>query len=976
MRRLWLALLFAGACTKADLYIPELLYRAPPDNRLRVEGTMCAEPSDSLQSFLKVMLVIDRSNSMQVTDPNNRRIGATQDLVRRFVDDPRTLSLRPGVEFAVVSFYGDVVTHTRNNRGLPGFSHEGAAVLFSLTQVARTGSLTSYSNALAQAFLLLDADMARLDEVARARSRYEVVFISDGYPEPDNCTGESNSKQAALRSVQRLRGLSALHGVSVRLHAAYASTPEVFEVELDDNHKDCFGIPRTTSLSAGAYVANLLYDMAVEGGGNFRQFRNGDAITFADFELGEAGRTYALSSFLASNLSAQSLPGEITADSDFDGLADSDELTLGTLPFLADSDGDGFGDGIEWRFRTSGFDPLDPTDALCAPLEQGDLDGDGLRDCEELVLGTSRRAYDSDADGLSDFVEALFGGDAGSATPLQDYASDHDADGASNADELRWHTDPQRDDVADRAAMAYDYVLTEQPLAAGPACYDFEVRNIALASTTGLPQTRAHLGDPESDGWNRVMLYFVQRPADEPLGDPLYRLACVEGRFVAERDLKMPATGRLALPARHPGDSYRPSAVLRPNDRVCHASVNQDCGLASLWCRFEDTDSNADGVPDCTCSRPPRTPTEPPDGVPVGDCPACANGADDDGDGLTDYPYDPDCFDSMDGAETSGTACSNGLDDDGDGLADWPRDAGCTSGYDLDEADPPSPPECANGVDDDDDGAMDFPNDPGCDAAADTSEGSESRTSASVARYACDDGEDNDGDGLVDLADPGCTGDTDVDENGPSVCFFCESITDNRPGQCDLGAGYCKPRSGDTCASRSDCRGAPCVNGRCVPCLSDAACDSTPGAGDGLCNPKVGWCLDVATEPFACLDDTACAMPTGPGGSCDSTLGICRIDPYDACRSSLDCRKGDVCAPAGYCLTQVYETARCDIGRTCSLGACDAELGWCLPSEESVQCRNDEECPFGPCHSSGYCEEPTFVPPERFRPERDCVRGR
>ncbi|MEK7705877.1 MAG: VWA domain-containing protein [Myxococcota bacterium] len=976
MKRLALAVLVATGCTKSDLYIPELLYDAPPDNRLRVTGTMCAEPSDSLASFLKVMLVIDRSNSMQVTDPNNQRIAATQDLVRRFVDDPRTLALRAGVELAVVSFYGDVVTHTRNARGLPGFSHDGAAALFSLTQVARTGSLTSYSNALGQAFLLLDTDMARLDDAARARSRYEVVFISDGYPEPDNCIGESNSKQAALRSVQRIRGLAALHGVSVRLHAAYASTPEVFAVELDNAHKDCFGIPRTTSISGGTYVANLLYDMAVAGDGNFRQFRNGDAISFADFEFGEAGRTYALASFVATNLSAQPRADDIAADSDFDGLTDDTEITIGTLPFVADSDGDGFGDGIEWRFRNSGFDPLDPTDALCTPLEQGDLDGDGLRDCEELVLGTSRRSYDTDADGLSDPLEVIFGGDGNSATPLQDYESDNDADGGSNADELRWHTDPRIDDVSARAKMAYDYVLNERPLAAGAACYDFNVRNIALASTTGLPEERAHLGDPEADGWNRVMFYFVERPADEPLGDPLYRLACVEARYVAERDLKMPATGLAHLPARRPGDSYRPSGILRPNDRVCYASVNQDCGLASLWCRYEDTDSDANGVPDCTCSRPPQTPTEPADGVPVGACPACANGVDDDGDGLTDFPYDPDCFDSIDSDETSSTACKNGIDDDGDELLDWPDDPGCTSGYDLSESDPATPPQCADGIDDDDDGAIDFPHDPGCDAAADTSEASESRTAASVARYACDDGEDNDGDGLVDLTDPGCSDDTDVDESGPEVCFFCEALTANRPGQCDLGAGYCKPRSGDVCTTRSDCRGAPCINGRCVPCLADSACDSTPSAGDGLCNPKVGWCFEVATAPSACTQSTDCAPPSGPGGACVESLGICAIDPYDACRGERDCRRGEICSPAGFCLTQVFETTRCAIDRTCAVGDCDAGLGWCLPSEGSVQCRDDEECPFGSCRPPGYCEQPTFVPPTQFRAERDCIRER
>jgi subtilisin family serine protease len=56
---------------------------------------------------------------------------------------------------------------------------------------------------------------------------------------------------------------------------------------------------------------------------------------------------------------------------------------------------------------------------------------------------------------------------------------------------------------------------------------------------------------------------------------------------------------------------------------------------------------------------------------------------------------------------------------------------------------------CSNGQDDDGDGLVDFAGfDPGCDTANDTEE-----TSASLL---CDNGEDDDLDGYVDLADPGC----------------------------------------------------------------------------------------------------------------------------------------------------------------------------------------------------------------------------
>jgi hypothetical protein len=74
-----------------------------------------------------------------------------------------------------------------------------------------------------------------------------------------------------------------------------------------------------------------------------------------------------------------------------------------------------------------------------------------------------------------------------------------------------------------------------------------------------------------------------------------------------------------------------------------------------------------------------------PDQGPV--VPACANGADDDGDGATDYPLDPGCTDATDEDETdpAAAACANGEDDDGDGHTDHPDDPGCATAHDPSE---------------------------------------------------------------------------------------------------------------------------------------------------------------------------------------------------------------------------------------------------------------------------------------------------
>jgi len=456
------------------------------------------------------------------------------------------------------------------------------------------------------------------------------------------------------------------------------------------------------------------------------------------------------------------------------------------------------------------------------------------------------------------------------------------------------------------------------------------------------------------------MLYMAQTPYDEPLGDPLYRVACVEARFVESRDLKVPASGRFEIPATRPSGTWEPSSVLRPNHNACHASVNQDCGVNALWCHFED-----DGT--CNCYRPPGI-NEPADGVLVGPCPACANGVDDDGDGYTDFPNDPDCFESTDTDEGPNNACSNGEDDDGDGKTDWPNDPGCTDAYDNTEADPAILPECADGIDNDGNGATDYPEEPGCFAANDNQE----RQILASPTPACSDSADNDGDGLTDFpADPGCFDANDLDEDGPAVCFYCEQFTANRPGQCDIGSGLCRPRSGippaGGCGSNADCRGAVCdtTSGRCSPCLRDEDC------APGVCDASKGWCLQPAYDPTPCTSNADC------DGRCDTALGYCDVDPYYACADKDDCYPGDLCSEErGFCLTQTFATEQCEQASDCTSGACDVGLGWCLPSQESDRCIHDDTCPFGDCTRSGYCEQQTFVFPSDFHPDEDCLRAR
>jgi len=92
-----------------------------------------------------------------------------------------------------------------------------------------------------------------------------------------------------------------------------------------------------------------------------------------------------------------------TLDSDSDGIHDEDERSIYySDPFKADSDGDGFNDGVEIQ---NGYSPL----YMYKKLDEVDSDSDGLKDGVEIALTTDIYISDTDKDGILDGEEAFAG---------------------------------------------------------------------------------------------------------------------------------------------------------------------------------------------------------------------------------------------------------------------------------------------------------------------------------------------------------------------------------------------------------------------------------------------------------------------------------------------------------------------------------------------------------------------------------------
>jgi hypothetical protein len=387
---------------------------------------------------------------------------------------------------------------------------------------------TDFIAALSRASVLINDDILNNQDNPDllARSRYSVVFLSDGIPtknyptgcQPGGTGGDAcpicvPSIQSAVEQIQNLQN----DGVgNVDLNTVYVfDNPDVPQPP-----------PAVHDAAAG-----LMECMAQAGDGAFRDFSDGEPINFLGFDFQALARIYLLKNLLVVNLNAR--PGTFAPDSDGDGLSDAEELALGSNPLNPDTDGDGYGDLLESRYPAN-FHILTP-DPGCPPSARGDQDGDGLLDCEEIYIGTAQGLYDTDADGAPDGIEWLMG----TRPSTSDMNDDPDRDGLTNGAELRAHTDPNVADADDLSDRAQRFTLQSQGApVGGRSCYDFRVENIHLAETLALPGADA--------GINNIVLTAAEVPFDAPDSNPIYRVATVQARLAGL--VREPASGEITVP--------------------------------------------------------------------------------------------------------------------------------------------------------------------------------------------------------------------------------------------------------------------------------------------------------------------------------------------------------------------------------------------------------------------------------------------
>ncbi|MEW6441556.1 MAG: VWA domain-containing protein, partial [bacterium] len=462
-----LVALLAVSCSNAELGHYE------PNVTTAIQGVFCTENPQELVFPVKILFIIDTSGSMAFTDPEAQRAIAVGDVINRY-------NTNPGVSFGVIRFSGSSILLT------DGFTKDPAELDDALIQLREADGVTNYRGAIGQATNLLSGDILGSELGERVRSRYVVIFFSDGLPYPP----DTNRYEDIYEDIQRLMTLQDLDVGEIRFHTAFLNSPD-------------------TPFDVADEARQLLQNMATLGQGTFTNFANGEEINFLNIDYTSIQRVYTLLNVVVTNRNIRAGVDSLSVDSDRDGIPDEEETRNGTSPILRDSDADGCSDLVEGRLR---FDPL-TADCGCIPPIT-DEDRDGLDSCEELWLGTARDIYDSDKDGIPDGLEFVNG-----LNPLgDDRLDDLDFDGVRNGDEVQRHTNPEADDPTVRSRWAYSYSIVERGLDdASRRCYDFTISNVQFRPATAVPD--------QIQGTNLLQIYFAEVPWDDPEDYPVYRVA-------------------------------------------------------------------------------------------------------------------------------------------------------------------------------------------------------------------------------------------------------------------------------------------------------------------------------------------------------------------------------------------------------------------------------------------------------------------
>jgi hypothetical protein len=287
---------------------------------------------------------------------------------------------------------------------------------------------TSYSSATSCLEHLILTDLESNQE---STNNYNVFFLSDGLPEDDPGTG-CNQKAFSLEQKNKCYLENSIDHVTMSRTAVIAKGRRLTIQGIFYGNK-----------KENPHVLNAI---SVEGGTAGIKFLDGfenNQTALCDFVVSQHAHEYKPDIYSMINLNVSRIKGELTVDSDSDGLSDDLEISLGYDPGNPRSKVPGVLDGI--CERLGGQEECTKKRNLIS-CQNTKYDSLGLSDCDYKILGLHSvkpalsgggLGVDTDGDGLPDYIEIIKG-----TNPAQpDMLLDPDQDGVLNRDEILNGTD-------------------------------------------------------------------------------------------------------------------------------------------------------------------------------------------------------------------------------------------------------------------------------------------------------------------------------------------------------------------------------------------------------------------------------------------------------------------------------------------------------------------------------------------------------
>ncbi len=511
-----------------------------------IKGQFLTQDPDTINFPVKVLFAIDCSLSMgqevdgnQVgADPSGERIKA----VKAFIDE---YNVNDSISFDILLWSTSVFDRAKDGADATGFTKNSKSLTDVLARY-RNDTQTDYLGTLAEIYTTIQKDI-QLEKSSNAenvqRSKYIVIFLSDGIPQENGTAqddGEITDQVQAIREMTEVAGVGgfAFHTFLLLGGFAEGSDPKIkaYAEQVLGNmanagdgtynqFENAEAISFLSFIDLRLSVEYLLkyviaYNMNTKPGTELIHLdTDGDGLSDAE------------------ELAWYSDP--TLRDTDDDGVSDYVEYTLTTpdhvfnpRTFLADPDGDGPMEmNVQDNNCTAGIGGIWP-----------DTDQDLLTDCEEDLIGTDRRVADTDGDGIPDGLEFF----AGTNYLHPEDTVDTDLDGFPNPIEIRQHTNVSSDDPKLRERYAYIYSLTNegkvlinQGTGSGQVqsvrklftlgVDNLDIMDVGVNPLTNKPYVADDLDyvDDLDDvdfvaGENTIQVFIAQVPADNPDSSPYF----------------------------------------------------------------------------------------------------------------------------------------------------------------------------------------------------------------------------------------------------------------------------------------------------------------------------------------------------------------------------------------------------------------------------------------------------------------------